>query len=78
MFMLQIFRRYGVPSALAIGAFAGCHRQGELTPGSGHRGAGPPVPVVAGSVEQRDTPIYLEGIGTVQGVLATPSRSKRR
>ena len=37
--------------------------------GKGGRGAGMgggPVPVVAGNVEKKDTPIYLNGIGTVQ------------
>jgi len=36
--------------------------------GSGKRGGfgGGPVPVVAGKVEQRDMPIYLDGLGTVQ------------
>ncbi|MGB9474827.1 MAG: efflux RND transporter periplasmic adaptor subunit, partial [Candidatus Udaeobacter sp.] len=29
-------------------------------------GSGGPVPVVAGKVEQKDTPIYLDGLGTVQ------------
>jgi RND family efflux transporter, MFP subunit len=36
---------------------------------SGRRGgfgAGGPVPVVAGKVEQKDMPIYLDGLGTVQ------------
>jgi multidrug efflux system membrane fusion protein len=37
---------------------------------SGRRGGGAagggPVPVVAGKVEQKDTPIYLDGLGTVQ------------
>jgi membrane fusion protein, multidrug efflux system len=35
---------------------------------SGRRGPGPggPVPVVAGKVEQKDMPIYLDGLGTVQ------------
>jgi len=36
--------------------------------GTGRRGgsgAGGPVPVVAGKVEQRDMPIYLDGLGTV-------------
>ena len=35
---------------------------------SGRRGSGPggPVPVVAGKVEQKDMPIYLDGLGTVQ------------
>ena len=38
--------------------------------GSGRRGGfgagGGPVPVVAGKVEQKDMPIYLDGLGTVQ------------
>jgi multidrug efflux system membrane fusion protein len=37
---------------------------------SGRRGGpgagGGPVPVVAGKVEQKDVPIYLDGLGTVQ------------
>jgi multidrug efflux system membrane fusion protein len=32
----------------------------------GSRGGGAPVPVVAGKVEQKDMPIYLDGLGTVQ------------
>ena len=42
---------------------------GARVPGAaGHLGAGggAPVPVVAGQVEQKDVPIYLEGLGTVQ------------
>jgi multidrug efflux system membrane fusion protein len=37
-------------------------------PGRGGRAAmgGGPVPVVAGKVEQKDVPIYLDGLGTVQ------------
>ncbi len=50
---------------LASGIFAGCHRQ-EAAAGGGRRGGASAVPVVAGRVEKRDTPIYLEGIGTVQ------------
>jgi len=33
---------------------------------SGSRAGGAPVPVVAGKVEQKDVPIYLDGLGTVQ------------
>src|SRR6266446_4136492 len=33
---------------------------------SGRGGPGGPVPVVAGLVQKRDVPIYLDGIGTVQ------------
>ncbi|HVM46804.1 MAG TPA: efflux RND transporter periplasmic adaptor subunit [Candidatus Acidoferrum sp.] len=38
---------------------------GKKGPGAG-RGEGPPVPVVAGTVAQKDVPIYLGGLGTVQ------------
>jgi membrane fusion protein, multidrug efflux system len=42
--------------------------QSSATRSSGRRGGGPggPVPVVAGKVEQKDMPIYLDGLGTVQ------------
>ena len=33
--MSQLNRRYGALCLLAAGAIAGCHRQGQLTPGSG-------------------------------------------
>jgi multidrug efflux system membrane fusion protein len=36
--------------------------------GKGGRGGGGPVPVVAGTVTQKDVPIYLEGIGTIQAL----------
>ncbi len=42
------------------GAAAGGRR------GGAHGGANPPVPVVAGTVEKHDVPIYLDGLGTVQ------------
>src|SRR3954470_11756598 len=34
--------------------------------GPGGRGLTGPVPVVAGTVAQKDVPIYLDGLGTVQ------------
>jgi len=48
-----------------VGLFTtGCGRPaGDAAAG---RGGGLAVPVVAGKVELRDTPIYLDGIGTVQ------------
>ena len=57
---------------LLIGWWGFQHRgsadQSSSTRTSGRRGAGPsgPVPVVAGKVEQKDMPIYLDGLGTVQ------------
>src|SRR5664279_5454425 len=47
---------------LARGRTAGAEKKG---PGGG-RMEMPPVPVVAGTVVQKDVPIYLGGIGTVQ------------
>ncbi|HEX3817622.1 MAG TPA: efflux RND transporter periplasmic adaptor subunit [Chthoniobacterales bacterium] len=50
-----------------------CHRSGSAAGASqasggrrGGQGLGGPVPVVAGEVEQKDVPIYLDGLGTVQ------------
>lgn len=55
----------GRPGAAGSGGRSGGGGGGS----GGHRG-GPggdaPVPVVAGTVEQRDVPIYLDGLGTVQ------------
>jgi len=45
---------------IAAGAFSGCHPSSA----SGHASQ-PAVAVVAKKVEQRDTPIFLDGIGTV-------------
>ena len=36
----------------------------------------PPVPVVAGTVVQKDVPIYLEGIGTVQAFNTVTVRAR--
>src|SRR5439155_19267771 len=41
------------------------HRAAAPRAGGGG-GLGMPVPVIAGVVEKKDTPIYLNGIGTVQ------------
>jgi membrane fusion protein, multidrug efflux system len=40
--------------------------RGAGGPSSRRAGFGGPVPVVAGKVEQKDMPIYLDGLGTVQ------------
>ena len=36
----------------------------------------PPVPVVAGTVAQKDVPIYLTGIGTVQAFNTVTVRAR--
>jgi membrane fusion protein, multidrug efflux system len=62
---------------LLLLAWWSCHRgaassaaQNSAGTGGGRRGggagAGGVVPVVAGKVEQKDVPIYLDGLGTVQ------------
>src|SRR5476651_2628957 len=59
---------------LLIVAWWACHRgssaaQSGQTAGVGRGGpggGGGAVPVVAGKVEQKDVPIYLDGLGTVQ------------
>jgi len=40
------------------------------------RGAQPPAPVVLGSVAQKDVPIYLDGIGTVQAFSTVTVRAR--
>jgi len=53
---------------MAGGILGGCSRQASSGGGRGGRGggAGAIVVVEAGRVAQKDTPIYLDGIGTVQ------------
>jgi multidrug efflux system membrane fusion protein len=43
-----------------------CSRQGDSGSGGSRGAGGPPVSVQAGRVTQKDTPVYLDGIGTVQ------------
>lgn len=51
---------------------------GEATrrPGGQAAGAGGPVPVVAGTVQRKDLPIYLDGLGTVQAFNTVTVRSR--
>src|ERR1700737_4292460 len=46
------------------GAFAFTHGHGSKTSAS-QPSAPPPVPIVAGTVDRHDVPIYLTGVGTV-------------
>jgi multidrug efflux system membrane fusion protein len=61
---------FGIAGALIIIlGWWSCHRSGSSnqTQSSKRNGAGgAPVPVVAGKVEEKDIPIYLDGLGTVQ------------
>lgn len=72
-------RAVGSKAATAGPGQGGRHAGG----GGGHggRGGGPggpegPVPVVAGSVEKRDVPIFLDGIGTVQAFNTVTVRAR--
>lgn len=48
------------------GGQPGSSRGGGPGGGGGRGGPGGPVPVVAGTAEQKEVPIYLDGLGTVQ------------
>ena len=45
-------------------------------PGGSGAGAGGPVPVVAGTVQRKDLPIFLDGLGTVQAFNTVTVRSR--
>ncbi|MEZ0257275.1 MAG: efflux RND transporter periplasmic adaptor subunit [Chthoniobacter sp.] len=67
--------------ALVLGGiFAYTHRPGATSGAAagkaGGRGAGGPVPVVPGTVQQKDVPIYLEGIGTIQALNTVTVRAR--
>src|SRR5438105_1915325 len=49
---------------------------GAAGPGGRSVTTNPPVTVIAGTVEQKDVPIYLEGIGTVQAFNTVTVRSR--
>ena len=53
-------------AAAAIGWWLFIKPHAPPQPAGGGRGAGGPVPVVTASAEQRDVPIYLDALGTVQ------------
>lgn len=47
----------------------------DAGPGGG-RGGMPPVPVIAGNVEAKDVPIYLDGLGTAQALNTVTVRAR--
>jgi multidrug efflux system membrane fusion protein len=73
---------------LLLIAWWSCHHgsssnQSQPTRSSGYSGqrgggaaGGGPVPVVAGKVEQKDVPIYLDGLGTVQAFNTVTVRTR--
>src|SRR6185369_14818743 len=68
--------------ALLAILMAACQRQDSASGQKGQRSSASggitnmPVPVVAGAVQQRDVPIYLEGLGTVQAFNTVTIRSR--
>lgn len=50
--------------------------ESEAGKGGGRRGTTGPVNVVAGTVVQKDVPIYLEGIGTIQALNTVTVRAR--
>ena len=52
------------------------HAAAEPADTSRSRGGSLPVPVVTGSVKQKDVPIYLDGLGTVQALNSVAIRSR--
>ena len=74
-------RRYLWPAIVALIVLcvwwsAGRNQTGN-TPQNGRGSAGGgPVPVVAGKVEQKDVPIYLDGLGTVQAFNTVTVRTR--
>ncbi|MDB6034339.1 MAG: transporter [Verrucomicrobiales bacterium] len=72
-----------IAAAVGIILFRRSHAggsQGGAPAGAGGRGGpggvGFPVPVIAGAVAQKDVPIYLNGIGTVQAFNSVSIRSR--
>jgi multidrug efflux system membrane fusion protein len=73
---------------LLLIAWWSCHHgsssnQSQSTRSSGYSGqrgggaaGGGPVPVIAGKVEQKDVPIYLDGLGTVQAFNTVTVRTR--
>jgi multidrug efflux system membrane fusion protein len=60
---------FGIAGALIVivGWWSCHHGSANQAQSSGRNtGGGAPVPVVAGKVEEKDMPIYLDGLGTVQ------------
>jgi membrane fusion protein, multidrug efflux system len=69
-----------VVCALVVGAIAwrmrASHPVAEKTASGFARGEAPPVSVVAGVVAEKDVPIYLEGLGTVQAFNTVTVRAR--
>src|SRR5262244_3497037 len=56
--------------------FRRAHAAGAEKKGGPGRGPGGPIPAVLGTVQARDFPIYLDGLGTVQAFNTVTVRSR--
>ena len=56
----------GLAVLLAIGATIWLWPRGGTTPAARNRNANQPVPILEATAAQKDVPIYLDGLGTVQ------------
>jgi len=69
--------RFALFCAAGSGALVSCHPSASApAPAAGGRPRGPAVAVVLGQAQQRDTPIYLDGIGTVSAFNTVTIRSQ--
>ena len=69
--------RFALFCAAGSGALVSCHQSASgPAPAAGGRPRGPAVAVVLGQAQQRDTPIYLDGIGTVSAFNTVTIRSQ--
>ncbi len=66
-------------TVLAVAGILGARyfmAEGPAKGGPGERSAQPPVPVVAGTVEKKDVPVFLDGLGTVQALNTVTVRAR--
>ncbi|HSU55788.1 MAG TPA: biotin/lipoyl-binding protein, partial [Candidatus Dormibacteraeota bacterium] len=68
-----ILRKHSENEASAGKGSAGAGKAAKGGPGGQQRG---PIPVVLGTVAQKDFPIYLDGLGTVQAFNTVTVRSR--
>jgi len=63
---------------LALATYRVIQGGGSTEPkkGEGRGGAMPPVPVIAGTAETKDVPIYLDGLGTAQALNTVTLRAR--
>ena len=66
----------GLLAAGGYGWFYTHRAAADAKPAGGARGEMPPVPVIAGVVVEKDVPLYLDGLGTVQAFNTVTVRAR--